>query len=108
VNDYHINVFYSEDDGGYIADIPDLEACSAFGEIPEQAVADVLRAKEVWLAVAAEAHRDIPSRAIDRPATSAETSSSCCRLSAASRFSDRRGEWLHPAGDLRRSHRAPG
>jgi len=32
MRDYHINIFYSEEDGGYIADIPDLEACSAFGE----------------------------------------------------------------------------
>ena len=46
MSDYHINVFFSEDDGGYIADIPDLDACSAFGETPEQAVAEVLRAKE--------------------------------------------------------------
>jgi len=28
MRDYHINIFYSEDDEGYIADIPDLEACS--------------------------------------------------------------------------------
>jgi predicted RNase H-like HicB family nuclease len=60
VNPYHINVFYREDDGGYIADVPDLEACSAFGETPEQAVAEVLRAKDAWLAVAAETDRDIP------------------------------------------------
>jgi len=25
MKDYHINIFYSDDDGGYIADIPDLE-----------------------------------------------------------------------------------
>lgn len=49
MNDYHINVFYSDDDGGYIADVPDLEICSAFGETPEQAVAEVLRAKEAYL-----------------------------------------------------------
>jgi predicted RNase H-like HicB family nuclease len=30
MRDYHINVFYSEEDGGYIADIPDLKPCSAF------------------------------------------------------------------------------
>ena len=24
MKDYHINIFYSEEDGGYIADIPDL------------------------------------------------------------------------------------
>ena len=41
MKDYHINIFYSEEDGGYIADIPDLEACSAFGETPEQALAEV-------------------------------------------------------------------
>ena len=60
MNDYHINAFFSEDDDGYIADIPDLDACSAFGETPEQAVAEVLRAKEAWLAVATEAGHGIP------------------------------------------------
>ena len=29
MSDYHINIFYSEEDGGYIADIPDLDSCSA-------------------------------------------------------------------------------
>jgi predicted RNase H-like HicB family nuclease len=38
MKDYHINIFYSEEDKGYIADIPDLEACSAFGEPPEEAL----------------------------------------------------------------------
>ena len=46
MSDYHINIFYSEEDGGYIADIPDLESCSAFGETPEQALAELKRAKE--------------------------------------------------------------
>ncbi len=36
MSDYHINIFYSDEDGGYIADIPDLESCSAFGETAEQ------------------------------------------------------------------------
>ena len=31
MTDYHINIFYSEEDGGYITDIPDLDSCSAFG-----------------------------------------------------------------------------
>jgi predicted RNase H-like HicB family nuclease len=60
VNDYHINVFPSDEDGGYIADIPDLEACSAFGRTPEEAVAEVNRAKEAWLQTAREAGRPIP------------------------------------------------
>jgi predicted RNase H-like HicB family nuclease len=57
---YHINVFYSEEDGGYIAEIPDLEACSAFGSTPEEALAEVERAKEAWLAAAREAGRPVP------------------------------------------------
>jgi len=31
---YPINIFYSDADKGYIADIPDLDACSAFGKTP--------------------------------------------------------------------------
>ena len=49
MKDYHINVFYSEDDEGYIADIPDLQHCSAFGTTPEEALREVLQAKEAWL-----------------------------------------------------------
>ena len=45
MSDYHINIFYSNEDGGYIADIPDLEACSAFGKTPQEALAEVQRAK---------------------------------------------------------------
>ena len=60
MKDYHVNVFYSEDDGGYIADIPDLEACSAFGETPEQALHEVELAKEAWLAASRKASRVIP------------------------------------------------
>jgi predicted RNase H-like HicB family nuclease len=60
VKDYHINVFYSEEDGGYTADIPDLEACSAFGATPEEAVAQVERARDAWIAAAKEAGRPIP------------------------------------------------
>jgi predicted RNase H-like HicB family nuclease len=58
--DYHINVFYSQDDGGYIADIPDLDACSAFGASPQAALEEVLRAKDAWLAAARERGITIP------------------------------------------------
>ena len=48
MSDYHINIFYSEEDGGYIADIPDLDSCSAFGGTPEQALEEVEKAKKAW------------------------------------------------------------
>jgi len=60
MSDYHINIFYSDEDGGYVADIPDLEACSAFGETPEQALAEVERAKAAWLEAARSAGKPIP------------------------------------------------
>jgi len=60
MKDYHINIFYSADDEGYIADIPDLSYCSAFGESPEEALKEVLIAKEAWLEAAKAENRDIP------------------------------------------------
>ena len=60
MSDYHINVFYSDEDGGYVADIPDLDACSAFGSTQQEALAEVEVAKAAWLAAAREAGRPIP------------------------------------------------
>ena len=60
MKDYHINIFFSEEDGGYIADIPDLKSCSAFGATPEEALVEVEKAKEAWLEVARSTNRPIP------------------------------------------------
>jgi predicted RNase H-like HicB family nuclease len=61
MKDYHINIFYSEEDEGYIADIPDLEACSAFGSTPEEALREVNAAKQAWLEAARAEGKTIPS-----------------------------------------------
>ncbi len=58
--DYHINIFYSPEDEAYIADIPDLKYCSAHGDTPEEALAEVLIAKEAWLEAALANGRPIP------------------------------------------------
>lgn len=60
MKEYRINIFYSEEDGGYIADILDLEACSAFGKTPEEALREVERAKAAWIEAAKEAGKPIP------------------------------------------------
>lgn len=60
MKDHHINIFYSEEDEGYIADIPDLDACSAFAETPDQALTEVLIAKEGWIAAAKANGKPIP------------------------------------------------
>ena len=60
MSDYHINIFYSDEDHSYVADIPDLEYCSAFGATPQDALAEVELAKEAWLVAAREAGKEIP------------------------------------------------
>jgi len=60
VKDYHINIFWSDEDDCYVADLPDLSFCSAFGDTPGEALAELLRAKENWLAVAREMNKPIP------------------------------------------------
>jgi predicted RNase H-like HicB family nuclease len=60
MNDYHINIFYSNEDGGYIADIPDLDSCSAFGDTPEKALAEVEQAKKAWLEAARQGGKPVP------------------------------------------------
>jgi len=64
MKDYHINIFYSDEDEGYIADIPDLVHCSAFGETPEEALEQALVAKKVWLESAKKEGKSIPNQNI--------------------------------------------
>ncbi len=60
MKDYHINIFPSDEDAGYIADIPDLAHCSAFGESPEEALAEVLKAKVAWIEAAHAEGKPVP------------------------------------------------
>lgn len=70
MKDYHINIFYSDEDNGYIADIPDLEYCSAFGNSPEEALREVLLAKTAWITTMLEQGRALPTP-VYRPMKSA-------------------------------------
>ena len=60
MKDYHVNIFYSEEDGSHIADIPDLKFCSAFSAQPEEAVCDVEIAKVAWLEAARAEGKPVP------------------------------------------------
>ena len=60
VKDYHINIYYSEKDQGYVADIPDLQIFSKPSKTAAEALADVEQAKAQWLASASEEQRMIP------------------------------------------------
>ncbi len=60
VERYHINIFWSAEDRGFIADVPDLAQCSAFGKTPESALAEVRIATKNWLAAARRFKKPIP------------------------------------------------
>ena len=60
MNRYHINLFWSEADACWVADVPDLKSCSAFGASAAEALAEVEKAIEAWLAVAREDDLTIP------------------------------------------------
>jgi len=57
---YAIEIFYSEEDEGYIAIVPELLGCSAFGETEEKALEEVKIAMSLWLKTAKEIGREIP------------------------------------------------
>ncbi len=57
---YHVNIFYSDEDRGFIADVPDLAHCSAFGATREAALAEVTVAMTNWLAAARKLRKPIP------------------------------------------------
>ena len=64
---YHINIFWPDADRCWVAHVPDLKTCSAFGDTREEAVAEVEKAMTAWLEVAREEGHPI-SAATYRPA----------------------------------------
>ena len=71
-----INISYSEQDGGHIADLPDLESCSAFHKTPEEALLQVQFANSACL-VPACAEAEPFARELHSPAKRALPVSPC-------------------------------
>jgi predicted RNase H-like HicB family nuclease len=59
-DNYPIVIFWSDADEAYIADVPDLRYCSAHGETPEEALREILIARELWLETAREDGLPLP------------------------------------------------
>ena len=57
---YHINLFWSDEDRCWVADIPDLKYCSALGETPAGALSAVEDAKDAWIESARVEGRPVP------------------------------------------------
>ena len=59
-DEYSIEIFYSEEDEGYIAVSPEIAGCSAFGRTQEEALYELKTAMKLWLDVARRDGREIP------------------------------------------------
>ncbi len=57
---YAIEIFYSEEDEGHIAIVPELPECSAFGETEEEALREIKVAIDLWLETAKKEGGEIP------------------------------------------------
>ena len=57
---YSARIFWSDEDGGYIASTPELEGVSAFGDTPTEALSELLVARGLWLEELRESGQDTP------------------------------------------------
>lgn len=57
---YPLDIFWSEEDQGFIAEAPDLPGCSAWGASEAEAAAEMQHAIAAWLEAARAAGRVIP------------------------------------------------
>lgn len=64
---YHINLFWSAEDECWVADVPDLHYCSAFGATPDEALHEVQVAIAAWLE-SAKSHGETAPEPRYRPA----------------------------------------
>ena len=66
---YERKVFFSKEDKGWIAVIPELSGCSAFGKTPEKALEELEVAKDLWLEAARKEKRGIPEPIAEKDLT---------------------------------------
>ena len=75
---YHINLFWSQDDQSWVADVPDLKSCAAFGDTPTEAVTEAQVAIRGWIEAATELGLPIPEPRYRPPSTRQPDASRYC------------------------------
>lgn len=58
---YTVNIHWSAEDGGYIATVPKLPGCSAFGETRVEAAEEIEHAIAAWRDAAHAAGNSVPA-----------------------------------------------
>ncbi len=60
VQKYEINLYWSNEDKVFVAEVPELPGCMAHGKTPEKALKSMNKAIELWLDTAEEFGDSIP------------------------------------------------
>lgn len=60
MNKYEISIYWSSEDGCYIAVVPELPGCMADGETQEEALKNVNKVISEWIETARQLGREIP------------------------------------------------
>ena len=60
---YQITIFWSDEDGMYVAAVPDLPGCSALGDTYDEALREVQVAMSLWIDTAREFGHPVPTPA---------------------------------------------
>lgn len=60
MNKYEIILYWSEDDGAYIAEVPELPGCMAHGSTQVEALSNANEAISLWIDTARESGRAVP------------------------------------------------
>ena len=57
---YEVIIYWSAEDGAFIAEVPELPGCAADGKTRQEALANVEVAIQEWIETAKEMRRPIP------------------------------------------------
>lgn len=57
---YEIILYWSKEDGAFVAEVPELPGCMAHGDTQDQALHNIQEAMTGWIEVAQELGRPIP------------------------------------------------
>ena len=60
MNRYEVIIYWSEEDGAFIAEVPELPGCMADGATHQEALANVQVVIQEWIETARELGREVP------------------------------------------------
>jgi len=62
MNQYEVIIYWSSEDGSYVAEAPELPGCAAHGASHEEALANAQAAIRLWIETATEFGDPIPEQ----------------------------------------------